>query len=410
MMGEAWIIDAVRTPRGSGRPGKATFEKVHPQRLLSTVLKALEHRTGLNPQDVDDVIAGCNYQVKKQAQCVARMAALDAGWDFASGVSLDRFCGSGLTAVHLGAASVAAGCENLVVAGGVEMMSYKLAQEPLLPLDGGNTALRRRHPQLKVGLCADLIATEEGFTREDLDQIALESQRRAARALEQGFFERSLVPVATEDGEVLLENEEYPRADTTLEKLATLPPAFSRQMDMEVEPGSGETYGELVAQRWPGLKVKHYHHAGNSAGVVDGSAAVLLASPDYAVSQGWRPRGRIRAMVNVAGSPEYMLNEPVPAARKALRRAGMTLSDIDLFEVNEAFAVVPAKFMRDLDLTPELVNVNGGAIALGHPIGATGAILVGTVLDELERRDLKVGLVTMCASGGMAPAMIVERV
>jgi acetyl-CoA C-acetyltransferase len=405
----AWIVDALRTPRGLGKAGVGALSGIHPQRLLSTVLRALQRRNALQSQDIDDVIIGCNYQVGRQAQSIARMAALDAGWLSVSGAALDRFCASGLTAVHLAAASVVAGYEDLVVAGGVEMMSYKLSQPPLLPLDAGNLHLRRLHPQFKVGLCADLIATQEGFSREELDALAVESQRRAARAIETGAFRNSLVPVHHDDGTLALDHEEYPRPGTTLEQLAALPPSFERSMTAPLSEGE-ETYGDLVGRFVPGVTIRHVHHAGNSSGIVDGAAAVLVASSEYARKQGLRPRARIVAAANSAGSPEYMLNEPGPATAKVLRKARMSLRDVDLIEVNEAFAVVPAKFMRDLNADPDKVNVNGGAIALGHPIGATGAMLLGTLLDELERRDRTVGLATMCAAGGMAPAMIVERI
>jgi acetyl-CoA C-acetyltransferase len=276
-------------------------------------------------------------------------------------------------------------------------------------LDAGNLHLRDLHPQPHQGVCADVIATLEGATRDDVDAIALESQRRAATALEGGHFARSVVPVRNDDGSVALERDEYPRPQTTREGLAKLPTVFSSFMNMAVDEG-GETFAQLVRRSHPDLEINHVHHAGNSSGVVDGAAALLLASPDYARAQGWKPRARVRAMANVAGSPELMLNEPVPAARKVLKKAGMSLADIDLFEINEAFAVVAWKFMRDLELDPAKCNVNGGAIALGHPIAATGSILIGTVLDELERRGLGTGLVTMCAAGGMAPAVIIERV
>jgi acetyl-CoA C-acetyltransferase len=337
------------------------------------------------------------------------MSLLDAGWDTrASAVTLDRFCGSGITSVNLAAASIMSGMEDLVVAGGVEMMSYTATLPPNM-LDAGNLHLRDLHPQPHQGICADVIATLEGISREDVDALALESQRRAARAIEAGYFAGSLVPVRNDDGTLALDHEEFPRPQTTLEGLSQLPAVFENFMPMAIDE-SGETFDQLVRRTYPDIKINHVHHAGNSSGVVDGSAGVLLASPEYARSQGWKPRARIRAMANVAGSPELMLNEPVPAARKVLEKAGMSLKDIDLFEINEAFAVVAYKFMRDLQLDPDVCNVNGGAIALGHPIAATGSVLIGTLLDELERRDLTTGLVTMCAAGGMAPAIIIERI
>jgi acetyl-CoA C-acetyltransferase len=270
-------------------------------------------------------------------------------------------------------------------------------------------ALRDLHPQPHQGICADVIATLEGITRENVDQLAFESQQRAKAAMENGYFDRSVVPVYNEDGTLALDRDEFPRPQTTLEGLSQLPPVFENFMPMPVDE-TGETFDSIVKRTYPDLQINHIHHAGNSSGVVDGSGGVLLASPDYAKGQGWKPRARIVAMANAAGSPELMLNEPVPAAKKVLAKARMTLNDIDLFEVNEAFAVVAYKFMRDLELDPARVNVNGGAIALGHPIAGTGSILIGTLLDELERRDLTTGLVTMCAAGGMAPAIIIERV
>jgi acetyl-CoA C-acetyltransferase len=409
MTREAWIIDAVRTPRGIGKQGKGGLSHLHPQRLGATVLGALQQRNALRTDEVDDVIWGCSTQVGKQGACIGRMSALDAGWSIkASGMTLDRFCGSGITAVNLAAASVLSGMEDCVVAGGVEMMSFTATLPPGM-LDAGNLHLRDVHPQPHQGVCADVIATLEGATREDVDALALESQKRAARAIAGGHFAKSLVPVRNDDGTLALDHDEYPRPQTTLEGLAKLPAVFSNFMAMPVD-ATGETFDDLVRRTHPGIALNHVHHAGNSSGVVDGSAALLLASPEYAKAQGWKPRARVVAMANAAGSPELMLNEPVPAARKVLAKAGMTLADIDLIEVNEAFAVVAWKFMRDLDLDPEKVNVNGGAIALGHPIAATGSMLIGTVLDELERRGLATGLVTMCAAGGMAPAIVIERI
>ena len=409
MAREAWIIDAVRTPRGIGKPGKGGLSHLHPQRLGAAVLTALQERNDIKTEEVDDVLWGCSAQVGKQGTCIGRMSVLDAGWSpLASGMTLDRFCGSGITVANLAAASIMSGMEDLVVAGGVEMMSFT-SQLPPGMLDAGNLHLRNLHPQPHQGVCADVIATLEGATRDDVDAIALESQRRAGAALEGGHFARSVVPVRNDDGSMALERDEYPRPQTTREGLAKLPTVFSSFMNMPVD-ANGETFASLVQRSHPDLKINHVHHAGNSSGVVDGAAALLLASPDYARAQGWKPRARVRAMANVAGSPELMLNEPVPAAKKVLRKAGMSLADIDLFEINEAFAVVAWKFMRDLELDPAKCNVNGGAIALGHPIAATGSILIGTVLDELERRGLATGLVTMCAAGGMAPAVIIERI
>ncbi len=406
---EAWIIDTVRTPRGIGKQGKGALAHLHPQHLGATVLKALEARNNLNTAEVDDVVWGTSSQKGKQASCLGRMSLLLAGWNTAaSGVTLDRFCGSGITSVNMAAASIMAGMEDCVVAGGTEMMSYTATLGGGL-MDAGNMTLRDRQPQWHQGICADLIATFEGISREDVDGLAYQSQQRAKVAIDEGRFAKSVVPVYNEDGTLALDHEEFPRPQTTLEGLSQLPSVFEKFMDMPVDE-TGETFDQLVRRAFPDVKINHVHHAGNSSGVVDGSGATLLASPEYAKAQGWTPRAKIRAMANAAGSPQLMLNEPVPAAKKVLKKAGMNVNDIDLFEVNEAFSVVAFKFIRDLGLDPAKVNVNGGAMALGHPIAATGSILIGTVLDELERQDKATGLVTMCAGGGMAPAIVIERV
>jgi acetyl-CoA C-acetyltransferase len=341
------------------------------------------------------------------------MSALDAGYDMrSSGVTLDRFCGSGITSVSLAASTIMAGMADLVVAGGTEMMSMpnRRSAEDGPPLfDTGNLHLRATHPQTNQGVCADAIATMEGITRADVDALALESQRRADAAIKAGHFRKSLVPVHNEDGSVALDREEFPRPQTTAEGLAALKPSFEQLADVPLN-ADGLTFRSLILQKYPDLKIQHIHHAGNSSGVVDGSAALLLASPDYAKAHGLKPRARVVATANQGDCPTLMLNAPVPAARRVLARAGLELDDIDLFEVNEAFAVVAEKFIRDLKLDRDKVNVNGGAMALGHPIGATGSMLIGTMLDELERRDLRRGLITMCAGGGMAPAIIIERI
>jgi len=408
-MTEAWIIDVARTPRGVGKQGKGALWEIHPQRLMSTVLKALAERNNLNTAEVDDVIISCNYQYLKQGQCIARMAALDAGYDIrSSGVAIDRFCGGGITSVNMAAAAVMSGMEELVVAGGVEMMSYQKEQGLLGPLDGWNLHLREKYPQINVGIAADIIATEEGYSRAALDAFAAESQRRAGVAMAENRFVKSLIPVYKDDGSLALDKEEFPRPSTTADKLGELAPVFANFMDLPYFD-SGLTYRQMVQKRWPNLEITHVHHAGNSSGVVDGAGAVVVASPEYAKAHGLKPRAKIKAMANMGHAPEYILNAPVNAAKKVLAKAKMSLSDIDLFEINEAFAVVPMKFMRDLGVDHAKVNVNGGAIALGHPIGATGSMLIGTLLDELERQDKATGLVTMCAAGGMAPAIVIER-
>lgn len=411
-MPEAWIIDAARTPRGIGKVGKGALADFHPQHLAATVLAAIAKRNNLKTAEVDDIVWGTSSQRGKQGGDMGRMAALDAGYDTkASGMTLDRFCGSGITSVNIAAANIMCGMEDLVIAGGTEMMSYTASSaDPKSPpfMDAGNLRLRARHPQSHQGVCADAIATLEGISRQAVDELALVSQQRADKAIKGGHFNKSLVPVYREDGTLALDKEEFPRPQTTMEGLSGLKASFAQMADIPLDE-KGTTYGGLIRQVYPDLKFNHVHHAGNSSGVVDGAAAVLLASPDYAKKNGMKPRARVVAMANMGDSPTLMLNAPVPAARKVLEKAGLKLEDIDLFEINEAFSVVAEKFIRDLKLDREKVNVNGGAMALGHPIGATGSILIGTILDELERRDLKRGLVTMCAAGGMAPAIIIER-
>ena len=412
-MTHAYIIDAARTPRGIGKAGKGSLSEFHPSRLLAKVFEGIQSRNNLNTADIDDVVVGCSSQVGKQGSCVGRMAALDAGWDTsASAVTLDRFCGSGITSVNLAAANIMSGMDDLCVAGGVEMMSYTATLTPEYgnrTVDGGNLHLRDLHPQPHQGVCADMIATLDSFSREELDALAVVSQIRAQHAVANGYFDKSIIPVFNDDGTLALDREEFPRPGTTMETLAALPTVFSQFMDAPVDNG-GETFRQLVARKYPDLDINHVHHAGNSSGVVDGAAALILSNKAYADKVGWKPRARIISMATVGGDPTLMLNEPVPAARKALARVGMTVDDIDLFEINEAFSVVAAKFIRDLGLDPAKVNVNGGAMALGHPIAATGSILIATMLDELERRDLNTGLITMCTGGGMAPAIIIERV
>ena len=413
-MVDALIIDAVRTPRGIGKAGKGALTELHPQQLGAAVLRALAERNNLNTADVDDIIWGTSTQSGTQGGDLGRMSALAAGYDVkASGVTLDRFCGSGITSVNMAAASIMSGMEDLVIAGGTEMMSMtgRLAAQATTPkmMDSGNLALRAKHPQSHQGVCADAVATLEGISREAVDQLAFVSQQRADYAIKNGHFSKSLVPVYDNDGTLLLDHEEYPRPQTTLEGLAALKPAFPALADFDLDQ-KGTTFRKLITDKFPDLDINFVHHAGNSSGVVDGSAAILLASPAYAAKHGLKARARIVATANMGDSPTLMLNAPVPAALKVLAKAGLTVDDIDLWEINEAFAVVTEKFIRDLKLDREKVNVNGGSIALGHPIGATGSMLIGTLLDELERRNLKRGLVTMCAAGGMAPAIIIERV
>lgn len=411
-MADAYIIDACRTPRGIGKVGKGALAHLHPQHLGATVLSALKERNDLNTAEVDDIIWGTSTQVGKQGADLGRMSALLAGYDIkASGVTLDRFCGSGISTVNIAAASIMSGMEDCVIAGGTEMMSYTSSLSTGQPgfMDRDNPKLRALHPQSHQGVCGDAIAVMEGITRRDTEELGVESQRRAALAIKNGHFNKSLVAVRNDDGSVALDRDEYPRPDTTLESLAGLKPAFAAIADIPLND-TGVTYRKLINARYPDVKIEAIHHAGTSSGVVDGSGALLLASKQYADKNGWKPRARIVAYANFGDCPTLMLNAPVPAAKKVLAKAGLTKDDIDLWEINEAFAVVAEKFIRDLKLNREKVNVNGGSIALGHPIGATGSILIGTILDELERRDLKRGLVTMCAAGGMAPAIIIERV
>ncbi|OPX12866.1 acetyl-CoA C-acetyltransferase [Mycobacterium sp. AT1] len=407
---DAWIVDAVRTPRGRGRPDGA-LHGIHPQELFALCLQGLAHRVGFDPGDVEDVVAGNGILAGDHGDDIARLAVLLAGWpESVPGMTLNRFCGSGQQAITVAAMGVGSGAQDLVVAGGVESMSRWGVAAGATTIDGTNAALRQRYPTVPQGVSADLIASVEGFTRDDVDEYAAESQRRAAVATANGYFAGSLLTIRGPDGEVLLDRDEHPRGGTTTEGLARLRAAFEALGGTRFE-GESRTFDEICLERYPGVgRVEHVHHAGNSSGVVDGAAAAVIASDRWVRQHGVAPRARIRATAAVGSEPVIMLTAPGPAARRCLDKAGMTLGDVDLWEVNEAFAAVPLKTIRDLDLDPDRVNVNGGAIALGHPIGATGAMLIGTVLDELERRDLTVGLVTMCTGGGMGTATVVERV
>ena len=413
-MGNAYIVDACRTPRGIGKVGKGALAHLHPSYLGSTVLAAVAERNNLNTAELDDIIWGTSSQTGKQGGDLGRMAALNAGYDVrSSGVTLDRFCGSGITTVNLAAAQIMSGMEDLVIAGGTEMMSYhgQIADPSQPPMiDSGNLELRAMHPQSQQGVCADAIATLEGIDRDAVDDLALVSQARAAQAITEGRFDKSLITVKNPDGTVALDHEEFPRPDTTKEGLSELKTFFSVVRDVPIDE-AGTTYGALIQQKYPEItEFDHIHHAGNSSGVVDGAAALLLASEAYMEKNGMTPRARIVATANMGDCPTLMLNAPVPAAEKVLMKAGLTKDDIDVWEINEAFSVVAERFIRKLDLDREKVNINGGAMALGHPIGATGSILVGTALDELERQNGRHALITMCAAGGMAPAIIIERV
>jgi acetyl-CoA C-acetyltransferase len=416
---DAYLVDAVRTPRGRGKPlgtpKPGALAGIHPQELAAQVLRAAVDRTGVPPADVDDVVLGVVTQAEEQGANLARQAVLAAGWPVeVTGTALTRACGSGLQSVHYAVMGVASGAQRVVVAGGVESMTR-------VPMgadragefgvgDGRNPHLRRRVWQVPQGISADLIATLEGFTREEVDAFALLSQRRAGEAMDACRFARGLVPVRDPDtGAVLLDRDEGPRP-TTPEALAALPAAFERLGATAAGP-AGETLDALALAAHPAAgAIRHVHTAGNSSAIADGAAAVLVASGDYVRAHGLAPRARIRAMSTAGSDAVLMLTAPTPAARKALAFAGMDARDIDLWEINEAFATVPLKTIRDLDLDPARVNVNGGAIALGHPLGATGAMLLGTAMDEMERRDASTALVTLCIASGQGIAAIVERV
>jgi acetyl-CoA C-acetyltransferase len=410
-MPEAWIIDAVRTPRGRGKKDTGALSGIHPQELMAQALNAVVDRTGIDNRDVEDVVVGCVSQAGEQGGCIGRMSVLAAGWpNEATGVSLNRFCGSGQQAVNFAAMGVMSGQQDLVIGGGVESMSRNPMGTDKAGLDGHNPHLRELHPLVPQGISADLIATLEGFSREDADAFAAESQRRAEIAQKEGRFDGSLIPVKDAGGNVVLDRDEHPRPGTTAEGLGKLPLSFE-QMGAYVQKGDTLSFDEKAKKVYPQIDgVNHVHHAGNSSGIVDGASAVLLASPEYAKAHGLKPRARILQTATAGDEPVIMLTAPVPATRRCLEKAGMTMGDIDLVEINEAFAAVPLKVMKDCGMDHERVNVNGGAIALGHPLGATGGMLIGTILDELERRDETTGLVTMCIGGGMGITTILERI
>ena len=406
---EALIIDGVRSPRGRGKES-GSLHHIHPQRGLAQVLNHLRDRVGFDPADVEDVIMGCASQVGDHSMDIARMGVLDAGWPIsAPGVTLNRFCGSGQQAVTFAAMGILAGHQELVVGGGVEWMSRRAP----MSVDGfsaNNPHLHEQYPQVPQGISADLIATLEGFSRTDCDAYAVESQRRAEAAMAEGRFDRSVVPILNEDGSVALDRDEHPRPGTTLDALAGLKPSFLG-MGAHVEAGKDKSYDEFAREVYPQIDgIDHVHHGGNSSGVVDGASAVLLASSDYAKAHGLRPRARIVMSATAGTEPVIMLTGPAPAAQLCLKKAGMTPADIDLWEINEAFASVVLKFIKELDPPREDFNACGGAIALGHPIGATGGMLIQTVLDELERQDRNTALIAMCTGGGMGTATIIERV
>ena len=401
-MGTAYIYDAIRTPRSKGKK-TGTLHEVKPVVLAAGLLQALQERHDLDTSKVDDVVLGCVTPVGDQGSDIAKAAAQLAGWDESvAGVQLDRFCASGLESVNSAAAKIIAGWQELVVAGGVESMSRA-------PMGSNGGAMfadaefvldQRSVPQ---GIGADLIATLDGYDRETVDAFAVESQRRAAHARESGWFDRSVVPVTDRNGVPILEKDDYIRPGTTLDDLASLKPAFEQMGAMG--------FDAMAQSRYPQVeRIHHVHTAGNSSGIVDGASAVLLGSEQIGKALGLEPRGRIVATAVLANDPIIMLTAPGPAAKKCLAIAGLTPNDIDLWEINEAFASVALRYMRDLGIGPEITHVNGGAIAMGHPLGATGGCLVSTVLDELERRDLKRGMISLCVGGGMGISTIIERV
>lgn len=401
-MNNVYLYDHVRTPRGKGRPDGA-LHTVPPVHLAAAVLRALKERNDIQPEDIEDVGLGVVMPIGEQGADIARAALLQAGYgDGLSGYQINRFCTSGLDTLKMGFGLIASGQADAVIGGGVESMS-----RVAIGSDGGaaytDPELGRRYPYIPNGVCGDLMATLDGITREELDGYGVESQRRAAIAQQNGWFDRSLVPVHDAFGELLLARDEAPRPGTTLEDLAKLKPAFS---------AVGEAgFDAIVLRRYPRIEaVQHMHTGGTSSGIVDGACAVLLGNQAYGDRRGLRPRARIVATATCASEPLLSLGGPIPATDKVLARAGLGIGDIDLFEVNEAFSVVPMRYMRHFGVDRDRINVNGGAIALGHPLGATGAILLGTVLDELERRELPRGLVTLCAAAGQATAIIIERV
>jgi acetyl-CoA C-acetyltransferase len=410
-MRDVYIYDAVRTPRGRGKAGKGALSGVHPQELFAQALNRLAERSQLAREDVEDVVVGCVTQVNEQGACIARNAIIAAGWpEGVTGTTVNRFCGSGLQAVNFAAMGVASGMQECAIGGGVESMSRVPMGADGAMIDGLNMKLRKRVAMVPQGISADLIATLEGFTREDVDRFALASQQKAARAIEEGRFAASMFTVVDDDGNPLTDKDEHPRPDTSPESLASLRPAFEQMGAMPLGPG-GETLDQLALAVYPQAgKVEHVHTAGNSSGIVDGACVVLVGSKEWGKKAGLRPRAKIRSVATAGAEPVIMLTAPTPASSRALDRAGMKASDVDLWEINEAFAVVPLQTIRNLEIDPERVNVNGGAIALGHPLGATGAVLLQTALDELERADKSTALITLCIGGGMGIATVIERV
>ncbi|MGF6316551.1 acetyl-CoA C-acetyltransferase [Pseudomonas frederiksbergensis] len=400
-MTQALIFDALRTPRGKGKANGA-LHSVKPVNLVAGLLTALQQRTSLDTSQVDDVVLGCVTPIGDQGSDIAKTATQVADWDVSvAGMQLNRFCASGLEAVNLGAMKVRSGFEDLVVVGGVESMS-----RVAMGSDGGAWAL---DPETNLhnhftpqGVGADLIATIEGFSRQDVDAFALHSQQKAARARENGSFNKSLVPVQDQNGIILLDHDEFIRAESTMEGLGKLKPSFEMIGQMGFDATALRVYSQIE-------RINHVHTPGNSSGIVDGAALMLIGSEAKGRALGLQPRARIVATAVTSTDPTIMLTGPAPATRKALAKAGLRVEDIDLFEVNEAFASVVLKFIKDMAIDPDKVNVNGGSIAMGHPLGATGCAILGTLLDELETRRLRYGLATLCVGGGMGIATIIER-
>ena len=401
-MSEAYIIDAIRTPRGKGKKD-GSLHQVKPISLLTGLLNELQARHQFDTSKVDDIVLGCVTPIGDQGADIAKTAAIAAGWDNdVAGVQINRFCASGLEAVNLAAQKIRSGWEDLVVAGGVESMS-----RVAMGSDGGPWAL---DPETNMacdfipqGIGADLIATIDGYSRTDVDQFAEQSQKKAAAAQANGYFNASVIPVKDKAGVVILDKDEFIKPTTTAEGLGKLNPSFATMGQMG--------FDAIALQKYPEVgTVNHVHHAGNSSGIVDGAAVVLIASEQAVKEQGLKPRAKVLATALVGADPTIMLTGPAPAARKALAKAGLTIDDIDLFEVNEAFAAVVMRFISELNVDPAKVNVNGGAIAMGHPLGATGAMILGSLLDELERQGKKRGLATLCVGGGMGIATIIELV
>jgi acetyl-CoA C-acetyltransferase len=410
-MATVYIFDTLRTPRGRGKAGKGGLSGLHPQELLAQTLNYMADRKKLDKNLVEDIAIGCVTQVKEQGACIARNALIAADWpEDVTGVTVNRFCGSGLEGINSIAGKIGAGFIDAGIGGGVESMSRVPMGSDGAMIDGLNEKLRKRLFMVPQGISADLIATREGFTREDVDKFALGSQKKAAAAIEGKRFANAMFGVKNDDGSVALDRDEHPRADTTMESLGGLQPAFLTMGATPMGP-NGETVDQLALKRYPDTKeIHHVHTAGNSSGIVDGAAVCLMGSEEWGKRAGLKPRAKIRSMATAGAEPLIMLTAPAPASQKALTKAGMKVGDIDLWEINEAFAVVPLQTARKLGISEDRINVNGGAIALGHPLGATGAILLGTALDELERTNKSTALITLCIGGGMGIATIIERV